>query len=55
MYNILKTADRRAKRVKFDTRGPGYCIGRVNFLSHSLSVVWGHSVHFWRNSDVKIF
>ncbi len=46
MWNILKTADRRAKQMKFGTRGPKKSICRVIFGSGHLSSVWGHSVHF---------
>ncbi len=40
MYNVLKTADRRAKRIKSGNHGPMNCIYRTLFMSDS----WGHSV-----------
>ncbi len=50
MCNILKTADRRAKRMKFGTRSPRNvelkCLCGILIESDSLSLVWGHSVHF---------
>ncbi len=51
MYNILKTADCRATRIKYGARGPRSAIHvqdvcRVQFMPDSLSSVWGNSVHF---------
>ena len=46
MWNILKTVDRRAKQMKFRTRGPRNSICRVLFRLGDLSSVWGHSLHF---------
>ncbi len=54
MRNILKTADCRAKQIKFGTHGPMYCICRVLFISDSLSLVRGNSQNC-KISDVKIF
>ncbi len=45
MCNILKTADRRAKRTKIWDSGTVH-IGRILLMPDSLSLVWGHSVHF---------
>ncbi len=46
MCNILKTADRKAKKVKIVTRGHRNSIFRVLFMSNSLRSIWGHSVYF---------
>ena len=46
MCSILKKADRRAKRTKFWDSGTTVHIGRVVLMPDSLSLVWGHSVHF---------
>ncbi len=45
MWNILKTADRRAKRTKFVTQGTLH-IWRLLLVPDFLSLNWGHSVHF---------
>ena len=55
MCNILKTADRRAKRTKFGTRGTIVHTCRELLMPDSLSLVWGHSVHFAKFSDLMIF
>ncbi len=46
MCNILKTADRRAKRTKFGTRGTTVHICRVLLMADPLNLAWDHSVHF---------
>ncbi len=46
IWYISKTADRRAKRMKFGTLGTTVYISRVPLMPDSLSLVWGHSVHF---------
>ncbi len=44
--NILKTADRRAKRMKIGTWGTSNSLCRVLFGSSHFTSVWGYSVHF---------
>ncbi len=46
MRNISKTADRRAKRTKILTLGTTVHLCGVLLMPDSLSLVWGHSVHF---------
>ncbi len=46
MWNILKMADRGAKGWKFGTQGTTVHICRVFLMRDSLSLVWGHLVHF---------
>ncbi len=46
MWNISKTAGRRAKLMKFGTRRPRNSLCRVLFGWGHLSPVWGHSMHF---------
>ena len=53
MWNILKMAGRRAKLMKIGDSRKSIC--RVLFGSGDLSSVWGHSVHFCKISNVKIF
>ncbi len=49
-------ANRRAKRMKFETRGYKNCIvRRVLFMFDSLSSVWRHSVHFTKFSMARFF
>ncbi len=55
MCNILKTADRRAKRNKIGTQGPTKNIYRVFVMSGATSLVWDYSVHFAKSSDVKSY
>ena len=43
MWNISKTADRRAKRTKI---WDSVHVCRVLLMAESLSLAWGHSVHF---------
>ncbi len=45
MWNISKTADCRAKQT-CGTRGTTVHIYAVLLMPDSLSLVWGHSVHF---------
>ena len=53
MLNILKSPDRRAKRVKMC--GPKNFICRVLFMSDSLSSVWDHLMHICKIFHFKIF
>ena len=46
MCNILKTADRRAKWTKLGVVVLQCIICSALLMSHSLRLVWGHSVHF---------
>ena len=46
MWNMWKTANRRAKRTKIWDLRYYVHIGRVLLMPDSLSLVWGHSVHF---------
>ena len=46
MWNIWKTAGRRAKRMKYGVPSPRNSTCKEIFLSGHLSSVWGHSVHF---------
>ncbi len=48
MYNIIERNGR-----KFGSRGPVYCMCRELFMSHSLSSVWGHSVHYAKCSMLR--
>ncbi len=46
MCNILKMADYKAKRLKtWNSWAYMYILCRALFMSDSLSLVWGHSVH----------
>ncbi len=40
---------------KFGTHSLLYCIHSVLFISNSFISIWGHSVHFAKISNVKIF
>ncbi len=44
--NILKTADRRAKKTNFGTRGTTVHTSTALLMPHFLSLVWGHFVQF---------
>ncbi len=47
IWNISKTADRRAKRLKIGDSGYYTVhIWRLLLMPGSLTLVWGHSVHF---------
>ena len=57
MCNILKMADRKAKGTKIWDSWYYSAHGRVLLMPDSLSLGWGHSVHFsdCKISDVMIF
>ena len=46
MWNVSKTDDRRAKRTKNATQGTTIHTWRLLLMPDSVSLVWGHSVHF---------
>ncbi len=65
MWNIWKTANRRAKRIKISDSGRGVGVGgttvqicRVLLMPDCISLVWGHWGHLGctlQNFQFKIF